>query len=426
MTAIEVKNLNKGFRRVSLRSNYTTLKSLIVRGTLFRRDRIRSDHFQALKNVNLEIPKGQTVGIIGRNGSGKSTLLKLIAGIYKPDSGEVNIHGRISALIELGAGFHPEFSGRENVFINGTILGLSKKEIRERFDRIVEFAEMGEFIDNPVRTYSSGMYMRLGFAVSIHVDPDILLIDEVFAVGDEAFGHKCKHKIDEFKRVGKTIVIVTHNLDYVKEWCHRAVWIDGGAVRAEGDPIEVVGKYRESVAEQETEEMERRPQEGNGSGGPGKRWGNREVEIVSCRLTDAEDRDKTVFDSDGPMKIRIGYKAPKRIEDPVFGIAIHREDGLFCYGTNTQIDQLEIGSVENEGEVCFTIDQLNLIESDYTLSVAVHAKDSNPYDYHHMYYPFRVRSQRKDVGVYRPSHSWDLTGTDSSPRTGAPLKPAAL
>ena len=206
---------------------------------------------QALGSVSLAVPRGATLGIIGRNGSGKSTLIRIIAGIYTPDSGRVAIEGRVSALIELGAGFHPEFTGRENIFINGIILGLSRKQIQARFDEIVDFAGLEDFIDSPVRTYSSGMYMRLGFSVAVHVDPDVLLVDEVLAVGDEAFVRKGLEKMDEFKRQGKTIVVAGHDLAMVERWCDAAVLLEKGHVTAQGDPADVVAAYRASMGVEE-------------------------------------------------------------------------------------------------------------------------------------------------------------------------------
>src|SRR5213595_3288670 len=225
MTAIELVGVSKIYRRYGGRQ-FSTLKSALLQRSILR-DLQPSDTFPALKNVSFTVPKGSTFGVMGRNGSGKSTALKLVAGITKPTSGTVRVEGRISALIELGAGFHPEISGRENVFINAVMLGLTKREIQERFDEIVEFAELQEFINAPVKTYSSGMYMRLGFAVAIHVKPDVLLVDEVLAVGDEAFTHKCLDKFAEFKRLGKTILLVTHSLGLVDRFCDRALWIDG-------------------------------------------------------------------------------------------------------------------------------------------------------------------------------------------------------
>ncbi len=249
MAAIVLENVSKRFKKIVLRTGYTTLKtSLTQRFTL---DSAPVPYVEALRNVSLSVQPGATLGIIGRNGSGKSTLVRIIAGIYRPDTGRVVTEGRVSALIELGAGFHPEFTGRENIYINGIILGLSKKEIRRRFDAIVEFAGLAEFIDSPVRTYSSGMYMRLGFSVAVHVDPDILLVDEVLAVGDEAFVRKCVEKMDEFKRSGKTIVLAGHDLSMVERWCDAAILLEAGRVAAQGFPPDVVVAYRSSMADEE-------------------------------------------------------------------------------------------------------------------------------------------------------------------------------
>src|SRR5664279_4276982 len=241
MNAIELTDVSKIYRRYSGKQ-FSTLKSALLQRSIVR-DLQPSEVFPALNGVSFTVPKGSTYGVIGRNGSGKSTALKLVAGITKPTSGTVKVVGRTSALIELGAGFHPEISGRENVFINGIMLGLTKREILDRFDEIVDFAELREFIDAPVKTYSSGMYMRLGFAVAIHVDPDVLLVDEVLAVGDEGFTHKCLDKFGEFKRRGKTILLVTHSLNLIERFCDDCLWLDGGRVRATGDPKRVVGAY---------------------------------------------------------------------------------------------------------------------------------------------------------------------------------------
>src|ERR1044071_2569994 len=247
--AIELPHVSKVYRKYSGRQ-FATLKSALLKRSLLS-DLRPNEAFLALKDVSFSVAKGSTVGVIGRNGSGKSTALKLVAGITKPTSGTVRVDGRISALIELGAGFHPEISGRENIFINGTMLGMSKREIQGRFDEIVEFAELTEFIDAPVKTYSSGMYMRLGFAVAIHVNPDVLLVDEVLAVGDEGFTHKCLDKFAEFKRRNKTILLVTHSLGLVERFCDEAVWLADGEKRGEGDPKRIIGAYMTDVERQE-------------------------------------------------------------------------------------------------------------------------------------------------------------------------------
>jgi ABC-type polysaccharide/polyol phosphate transport system ATPase subunit len=239
--AIELANVTKVYRRYSGK-HFATLKSAFLQRSILR-DLQPSETFVALRDVSFTVPKGSTFGVIGRNGSGKSTALKLVAGITKPTSGSVSVQGRISALIELGAGFHPEISGRENVFINGIMLGLSKREIQNRFDEIVEFAELKEFIDAPVKTYSSGMYMRLGFAVAINVDPDVLLVDEVLAVGDESFQVRCRERIDQLWGEGRTILIVAHSVLTIRKLCSHALWLDGGTVRSAGAVRAVTDAY---------------------------------------------------------------------------------------------------------------------------------------------------------------------------------------
>src|ERR687898_1155010 len=252
--AIEAINVSKVYRRYARKKQFATLKSALLKGSLIR-DLQPDETFPALRGVTFGVPKGCTYGIIGRNGSGKSTLLKCVAGITRPNEGTITVDGRISALIELGAGFHPEISGRENIFINGIMLGLTKKEIQRRFDEIVEFAEMQDFIDAPVKTYSSGMYMRLGFAVAVHVDPEVLLVDEVLAVGDQGFTHKCLDKFAEFRRRNKSILLVTHSLDLVEKFCDEAHWLDKGRTLAEGEPKRVVAGYLIDVGKSEERDL---------------------------------------------------------------------------------------------------------------------------------------------------------------------------
>jgi len=251
VVAIEVENVSKRFRRQTVQP-YTTLKSVVVDFLLRRTRPAGEGTFQALQDISFKVEQGGTLGIIGRNGSGKSTLLRLLAGIYQPDHGHIRVHGRVGALLDLGAGFHPEFSGRENILINGIVLGLSKREVRQRFEAIVCFAELQEFIDEPLKTYSSGMYMRLGFAVAAFADPDILLIDEFLAVGDEGFQQKCFDKIVEFQRRGKTLILVTHDLSTVERWCDEALWIDEGVIRGRGKPYDVIDLYHKGMVVSES------------------------------------------------------------------------------------------------------------------------------------------------------------------------------
>jgi ABC-type polysaccharide/polyol phosphate transport system ATPase subunit/glycosyltransferase involved in cell wall biosynthesis len=251
LAVIKLENVSKIFARRRLKRKYTTLRETLLHYFDWLKSKGRVRYVDALRDINLTIERGESVGIIGMNGSGKSTLLKLLAGIYKPDSGRVYVKGRVASLIGLGAGFHPGFTGRENVFINGIILGLSKREIKRKFDDIVKFAELEDYIDEPVRIYSDGMFMRLGFSIATNVDPDILLIDEILAVGDEYFQHKCAEKIAEFKRLGKTMVIVSHHSEAIEKWCDRAVWLDGGGIREDGDSERVINCYRRAIAQRE-------------------------------------------------------------------------------------------------------------------------------------------------------------------------------
>jgi ABC-type polysaccharide/polyol phosphate transport system ATPase subunit len=434
MNAITLTHASKVYRRYSRRHQFVTLKSALLSGSLTR-DLRPDETFAAVRDVTVTVPRGRTLGVIGRNGSGKSTLLKLVAGITKPTTGTVHVNGRVSALIELGAGFHPEISGRENVFINGIMLGLTKREIARRFDEIVDFAEMKDFIDAPVKTYSSGMYMRLGFAVAIHVDPDVLLVDEVLAVGDEGFTHKCLDKFAEFKRRGKTILLVTHALGLVERFCDEALWMDHGSMQAIGDPKRVVGAYITAVEISEEQQLAAGDAKAQQSAavvspdeaaaavlpdhpvetaeGPADmfrategRWGSREIEIVDVQFAGPDSEPGHVFHSGEPLTIRIALRSPVENEDFVIGIGIFNAEGVCCYGTNTNIEDLKAVRILGDAEAFFTIDSLDLVEGTYKLDVAVHKLDGYPYDYHRLLYTFRVKSRTKDVGIYRPRHAW--------------------
>jgi lipopolysaccharide transport system ATP-binding protein len=254
--AIIIEDVVKSFKKTAKKSEYSTFKSELVRLLTGKRRLIEpSTHIEALKGLSLTVKRGSTTAIIGRNGSGKSTLLKLVTGIYTPTSGTIKVNGRVSALLELGAGFHPDFTGRENIFINGIILGMSRAELKNRVEDIIRYAELGDFIDEPVRTYSSGMFMRLAFAVATHVDPEILIIDEILSVGDEHFQRKSEAKMNEFRKAGKTILLVTHSLGTVESWCDSAAWIDGGKTRLTGAPAEVVREYRRAVSAAESQDL---------------------------------------------------------------------------------------------------------------------------------------------------------------------------
>ena len=437
--AIDVINVSKIYRRYSQRKQFATLKSALLSGSLLG-DLKPDETFQALRGVSFTVPKGCTYGVIGRNGSGKSTLLKCVAGITKPTEGHVKVDGRISALIELGAGFHPEISGRENIFINGIMLGLTRKEIQRRFDEIVEFAEMQDFIDAPVKTYSSGMYMRLGFAVSVHVDPEVLLVDEVLAVGDQGFTHKCLDKFSEFRRRNKSILLVTHSLDLVEKFCDEAHWLDKGVTKGEGDPKRVVAAYIINVEDSEENELakaesarvaasaqavevpapppEDAPQnpvddaEGpkDGFRSAEGRWGTREIEITKVTLSGPGGEAGHVFQSGEAIQVRMDVKAKEKITDFVFGLGLFNADGVCVYGTNTNLEEFQPSEIDGEAIVTFMIDRLDLVEGTYRLDLAAHKADGYPYDYHRLLYTFRVKSRVRDVGIYRPDHKWSFAG----------------
>lgn len=448
-SAIDVVNVSKVYRRYARRRQFATLKSALLDGSLVG-DLKPDETFDALKDVSFSVPKGCTYGVIGRNGSGKSTLLKCVAGITRPTEGNITVTGRISALIELGAGFHPEISGRENVYINGIMLGLTKKEINHRFDEIVEFAEMAEFIDAPVKTYSSGMYMRLGFAVAIHVDPDVLLVDEVLAVGDQGFTHKCLDKFAEFRRRNKATLLVTHSLDLVEKFCDEALWLDHGATKGEGDPKRVVAAYMINVEDSEENELAKAesarvaasakaapdtspatvddPSDEPGAGTPQNpvddvnvpkdgfkseegRWGTREIEIANVAITGPDGEAGHVFQSGDSIQVRMDVKAKETISDFVFGLGLFNADGVCVYGTNTNLEEFQPTEISGDAVVTFTIDRLDLVEGTYRLDLAAHKTDGYPYDYHRLLYTFRVKSKIRDVGIYRPDHSWTFAGS---------------
>ncbi len=415
MPSVIARDLSKKFRRRLIPAP-PTLKERAVR-LVTGRSGGGEEEFWALAGVSFEVAAGEMLGIIGANGSGKSTLLKLLAGLYRPDGGSLECRGRVTSLIELGAGFHPDLTGRENILINGLLLGLTRRQVRERFDDIVRFAGLEKFIDSPIRGYSSGMHMRLGFAIAAHAEPEILLIDEILAVGDEAFQHRCLAKIAEFRRAGGTIVYVSHDLGSVRRYCDRALWLDGGKVRCLGEPNEVIGGYLEMVEEGEAARLmaahHRLRIDPMASGG--KRWGSREVSIGGVRIEDDGGRERYLFRTGEAMTVRLTWEAGSPLEDVVFGLAFRREDGLLCYGTNTLIDGAAPVVSGGRGEVSFIVENLSLLEGSYRLDVAAHRRDGYPYDYHSRAYGLEVRSAVKEDGCCRITHRWDFGTPERAP-----------
>lgn len=370
----------------------------------FLRQHIFHDKVDAMDHVSFEVPRGCTMGLIGRNGSGKSTALKLIAGTSKPTAGSVVVNGKVSALLELGAGFHPDFTGRENIYLDGAIMGLKKRDIDERLEEIIDFAEIGDFIDAPAKTYSSGMYLRLAFAVAVSVDPDIVLIDEVFAVGDVSFQRKCLERIDEFRSAGKTIFFVSHSLDAVRNLCDKAIWLDKGRLMAQGATDKVIDYYLGAVNEEE----ESRLSSEAGVDKDRNRWGTMRGEITGVSLHAPDGERKYTYTTGEPMRVRIAYRVPEKVEEPVFGLGIHRSDGVYCFATNCSSTGRTPPSLEGEGELWFEVERLELLPGDYQISASFHNLDrSETYDFHDRKYHFKVLSGPKvEMGLFHIPHRW--------------------
>lgn len=386
--------------------------------------------------------------MIGANGSGKSTLLKLVAGLFKPTSGTLRVDGKVSALIELGAGFHPEISGRENVVINGVMLGLTRREIERKLPSIVEFSGLREFIDEPVKTYSSGMYVRLGFAVAVHVDPEVLVVDEVLAVGDEAFARRCLDTIKEFSARGKTIFFVSHSLALVEELCDRVLYLSGGKVAGLGEPREMLAAYRLDVsagegtrllAEHAVEQEALRAVEphtppapvavtvtgaANAEAAPEpppaekpRRWGDRSATIDGVRLLGQDGLERYAFRTGEPVTVEIAATPARRLDDFVFGVGLFTPEDACVHGSNTEIDGLTPARFDAPARVRLELARCDLGPGTYLLDVAVHARNGTPYDYWRGACRFRVDSPRTEAGVWSPERSWTSEGGVSWVRT---------
>ena len=380
----------------------SVLESLI---SVVSRRRTKSQDLWAVRDVTFDIEPGRCVGIIGRNGSGKSSLLKLIARIIQPTAGQIEVRGRVSALLELGAGFHQDLTGRENIYLNASVLGLNREQTEGLFDEIVAFSELGRFIDMPVKHYSSGMYMRLGFSVAIHVRPDILIVDEILAVGDQTFQAKCMDRIMEMKRAGVTILFISHDLSTIGNLCSDVIWLDRGRVRQVGPAEQVLAQYRDHLFQRVGEQLNLE----NDAGGF-RRWGSRLIEITGVRLLDDDGRETTIFHTGDSLRVEIAYVAHEPVTEPEFGLALYRHDGLHIAGPNTRVGGLEMGVVEGSGVVCYVIDQLPFLPGRYQLSAAIH--DSirpHAYDFHEEAYAFRIveGGTREKEGLLALAATWE-------------------
>ena len=402
LNSVVVDGLWKNFRLYHERNQF--LKAAILRGR-----RARYEEFWALRDLSFEVPTGQTFGVIGSNGSGKSTLLKCLAGILVPDRGQVTTHGRVSALLELGAGFHPELSGRENVFLNGAILGLKKDEITARFDDIVDFAGLADFIDTPVKNYSSGMFVRLGFAVAANVEPDVLLIDEVLSVGDEAFQRKSAERIERFRREGRTIVFVSHGLGQVEQLCEQVAWIDHGELKMVGPAADVISAYRGDShdAAPDPDEI-------------GSRWGSGEIQISSVDLLDSVGNPVTHPRTGDALNIVVHLSAHAPVQDTVLVARIDELGGHTVWRSSSRRNGVSIGRIDGSADVTLGFPTLPLLEGTYELTLAItNQTEIQPYDHWERRIRFDVRQySTADNGVMHIPSTWAVSGADQTMQLG--------
>lgn len=406
---IEVVNVSKRFRLQ--RETQRSIQDAFVH--FWKRGNSESDVFWPLRDLSLKICAGDSVGILGQNGSGKSTLLKVITGVLPPTNGEVHINGRVASLLELGAGFHPDLTGRENVFLNGSIYGMSRATIRRKLDQIIDFAEIGDFIDTPVKHYSSGMYVRLAFSVAIHTEPEILIVDEVLTVGDQIFQQKCMQRIWEMKASGIAIILVSHNLEDIRRLCNRAIWLQNGVVRAAGSSLDIVDDYLAYT--NELYYTKRRAEQAVASAEEAepltdkRRWGTHQAEILHVELCDENGSSVDQFQQNSLLQVRIHYVSHERIERPTFGLAIYRQDGAHVNGPNSVDEGYDLSMIEGEGVMEYRIDSLPLNPGRYELTVAIYNHNSTvAIDHHHRMYAFDVLRPRgkSEEGVVHIPATW--------------------
>ncbi len=434
--AIKVDNITKKFKIYYDKGK--TLKEKV----LFSKRRNYEERI-VLDGISFKVKKGEAIGLIGHNGCGKSTTLKMLSRIMYPDSGSIEMNGRVSSLIELGAGFHPDMSGKENIYINASIFGLTKKEIDKRLKDIIEFSELEEFIDNPVRTYSSGMYMRLAFSVAINVDADILLIDEILAVGDANFQAKCFNRLREIKATGVTIILVTHDTDTVERFCDEAIWINEGKIIKAGRSDKVTDAYLNFMNDKKIEVLEREEQrkidekeneknekiestsadadndhdisQNSDDNKPeeidysANRFGLKYIEITKAEIINSKGQVTNVLKAGENIKIILHYKVNKPLEEYNFGIGFYNLDGVCIYGNNTQIDRIQVANIEDTGSIIFEVSELPLLSGRYILNVAVVDIDGTPMDFYRNYCTFDVVSKDRSQGCVSIRHKW-ITG----------------
>ena len=391
--AIEVKSLSKNFRLYHERNRY--IKAAFLRGR-----RARYEEFIALNDVSFDVPHGATLGIIGSNGSGKTTMLKCLTGIYTPERGSIKIDGKVAALLELGAGFHPELTGSENVYLNGAILGMTKRDVELKFDKIVEFAGLEKFINTPVKNFSSGMVVRLGFSIAAHVEPKILLIDEILSVGDQDFQRKSTEKIEEFRREGRTIVVVSHSLGLVQQLCKEVIWLDKGKIRQSGLATDVISAYTGgSYAEHLERDDESR-----------ERWGTGDARINSIELLSSDETNVKHFDSDAAVKVRCQINAHVRLESPILRVRITKLNGDVVWATSTQRVSNSIRVLDGPATATLDIPKFGLLEGTYYLSASIsNSTSTTEFDHCQNWLRFNVhKTNLFDEGIVSVESSWSL------------------
>lgn len=391
--AIEVTSLSKNFRLYHERNRY--IKAAFLRGR-----RAKYEEFIALNDISFDVPHGSTLGIIGSNGSGKTTMLKCLTGIYTPEHGSIKIDGKVAALLELGAGFHPELTGSENIFLNGAILGMTKKDVEQKFDEIVEFAGLEKFINTPVKNFSSGMVVRLGFSIAAHVEPKILLIDEILSVGDQDFQRKSTEKIEEFRREGRTIVVVSHSLGLVQQLCKEVIWLDKGKIRQAGLAADVISAYTGgSYAEHVERDDESR-----------ERWGTGDARINSIELLSSDNIKIQHFDSDSAVRVRFQINAHVRLESPILRVRITKLSGDVIWATSTQRVSNSIRILDGPATATLDIPKLGLLEGTYFLSASIsNSTSTTELDHCQNWLRFNVhKTNMFDEGVVSVESSWSL------------------
>lgn len=405
--SIEVEQVKKSFKI------YMDKRQTLKEKVIFK-NRNRYEERQVLKGISFKVKKGEAVGLIGSNGCGKSTTLKLLTRIIFPDEGRIIVNGRISSLLELGAGFHPDMSGRENIYTNASIFGLKKTEIDVRLQGIIDFSELGEFIDNPVRTYSSGMYMRLAFSVAINVDADILLIDEILAVGDVNFQKKCIEKIKEIREKGTTIVIVSHSLSQIESICDKTIWLENGLVKEVGVPKDVHQQYQDEMEYRRLEKI-RRELAATSDRIPSLQFdrltiegGNKRIAFDKVWLTDDGGNGAKAFNIGDTIVIRANYHCELPDLNGILSFSIARNDGTLCYATNSDIQLEQLVTFQREGTLAISLEKCNLMQGQYSLNIAVTSADGIVYDDLQRVLFFQVCSQKQDLGIIKLKTSWSI------------------